>query len=275
MKAKAVAILFAIACIALLGALWYRSSRSREQAQRDLAAIGELSNQWKQVTTKLDDSRTVNLALEHELSSRVEALKSVSNSLANTSATLAATTADLAKAQTEAKAAQDAAESAMKARDEKISKLEGERDDLTKRMTDLNGSINKLEGQITETERKLKTSEGDREYLIGQLKKLQAEKAELEKKFQDLVILREQVRKLRDELSIAKRLEWIRRGLYGDTLKGAEKLQRGAAAMAPAAVTNKTVPANLNVEINRDGAVKVSPNSPPAPASAVAPKAKP
>ena len=36
-------------------------------------------------------------------------------------------------------------------------------------------------------------------------------------------VLREQVKKLKDELSIARRLDWIRRGLYGATeRKGAE-----------------------------------------------------
>ncbi len=275
MKAKTAAILLAVTCIALLGLLWHRSSKAKERAQLDLASISELSNQVKQATTKLDESRTVNLSLEQELSSRAEALKAVSNNLTATSASLAATSASLAKTQNEAKAALDAAESAMKARDDKISKLEGERDDLTKRMTDLNGSIGKLETQIADTERKLKTSEGDREFLIQQLKKLQAEKAELEKKFHDLAMLREQVRKLRDELSIAKRLEWIRRGLYGETLKGAERLQRGTAAMAAPAGTNKTAPANLNVELNRDRVVKVGTNAPPAPASAPAPKANP
>ena len=96
-------------------------------------------------------------------------------------------------------------------------------------MADLNTSITSLESQIDNTKKKLAASEGDRDFLLNELKRLQTEKAELERKFNDLAVLRDQVRKLRDELSIARRLEWIRRGLYGSA-KGAEKLQKGLAA---------------------------------------------
>jgi hypothetical protein len=86
---------------------------------------------------------------------------------------------------------------------------------------------------------------------------LQAEKAALERKFNDLAVLRDQVRKLKDELSVARRLEWIRRGLYGDT-RGAEKLQRNMAAQA--GQTNF----DLNVEVRQDGGAKAVTNPPPA-----------
>ncbi len=254
MKAKSAAILLAIVCIVLGGALWYRHTVSQEAEEKHLATIDQLSNEWKQTTTKLDDQRAVNLTLERDLANRAEEVRSFSNNLATTSANLAKTRAD-------AKAAMEAAEAAMKERDDKIKGLEEERDDLTKRMTDLNSSIGKLENQIADTERKLRTSEGDREYLMKELKRLQAEKAELERRFQDLAILREQVRKLRDELSITRRLEWIRRGIYGDIGKGAEMLQRGFAVRAP--VTNPPAGQyNLDVELGRDGAVKVSTNAP-------------
>ena len=100
---------------------------------------------------------------------------------------------------------------------------------------------------------------------MNQLKRLQAEKAELERKFQDLAILREQVRRLRDELSIARRLEWIRRGLYGEIGKGAELLQRGFVAKASEstnAPAGKGGQYNLDVELSRDGTVKVNTNAP-------------
>ncbi len=88
---------------------------------------------------------------------------------------------------------------------------------------------------------------------------MQTEKAELERKFNDLAVLRDQVRKLRDELSIARRLEWIRRGLYGSE-KGAERLQKGLASAGPQ--TNY----DLNVEIKQSGGTKIIPpvtNTPP------------
>src|SRR2546429_8064858 len=133
---------------------------------------------------------------------------------------------------------------------------------MTKQMTDLNTSISNLESQVAETQRKLEASEGDREILLKELKRLQAEKAELERRFNDLAVLRDQVRKLRDELSIARRLEWIRRGLYGSE-RGAEKLQKGLAAAGPQ--TNY----DLNVEIKQSGGAKIVSPSTNAPATNV------
>src|SRR5262249_43185537 len=140
--------------------------------------------------------------------------------------------ATLVKTEDQAKTAAQQAKEEIAKRDAKINDLEGRNDDLTKQMNDLNTSINNLEAQITVTQKKLADSEGDRELLLKELKRLQAEKAELERKFNDLAVLRDQVRKLRDELSIARRLEWIRRGLYGSE-RGAEKLQKGLAAAGP------------------------------------------
>ncbi|MFM7554148.1 MAG: hypothetical protein ACKPAH_02450, partial [Verrucomicrobiota bacterium] len=82
-----------------------------------------------------------------------------------------------------------------------------------------------------------------------------AEKADLEKKFNDLAILREQVRKLKEELSIARRLEFIRRGLYGFEKKGAQLLQEGIRPKAPPASATNAYP--LKVEVGTDGSSKV------------------
>jgi septal ring factor EnvC (AmiA/AmiB activator) len=259
MKLKLAVVLLAIASIVLVGGLWYRHTVALESDEKNVATINQLSNEWKETSVKLDDQRKVNLTLEGELAARARELELISNNLASTSA-------DLARTQTEAKAAMQAAEAEVKARDEKINQLEGERDDLTKRMTELNGSIDKLETQIADTERKLKASEGDREFLMNELKRLRAEKADLERRFQDLAVLREQVRKLRDELSISRRLEWIRRGIYGEIGKGAELLQRGFVVRAP--VTNGVSPKgaqqfNLDVELRREGDATVKTNAPP------------
>ena len=66
-----------------------------------------------------------------------------------------------------------------------------------------------------------------------------------------------------DELSIARRLEWIRRGLYGSE-KGAEKLQKGLASAGPQ--TNY----DLNVEIKQSGGAKIVSPSTNAPAGSCA-----
>ena len=119
-------------------------------------------------------------------------------------------------------------------------------------MTDLNGQIAGLESSITDTQRKLAASEGDRDFLLQELKRMQDEKIELERQFNDLAMLREQVRRLRDELNISRRLDWIRKGLYGN-LKGAERLQMGFDNQ-PAGGENF----DLNVEMKDTGEVKLN-----------------
>jgi hypothetical protein len=72
-----------------------------------------------------------------------------------------------------------------------------------------------------------------------------------------LAFLREQVHKLKDEDSISRRLDWIRRGLYGNAdQKGGEKLQQGF--NVPMRATNY----GLNVELRQDGSEKIIPPTP-------------
>ena len=99
-------------------------------------------------------------------------------------------------------------------------------------------------------QRKLEASEGDREFLLQELRRLQDEKNSLERQFNDLAMLRDQIGKLKDELSLSKRLDWLRRGLYGSTPKAAEKLKQ------PLTSTNRNF--GLDVELRNDGSVKIS-----------------
>jgi chromosome segregation ATPase len=213
----------------------------------------------------LTEQKRVNINLETNLARLTEEVVARSNEVAALSSKLAKTESD---AKTDAQTAREE----LAKRNARITELETQKDDLTKRMGELNVSITTLEGQIADTERKLVSAEGDRDFLMKELKRLQAEKAELERQFNNLAFLREQVRKLRDEMSIARRLEWIRRGLYGSPTKGGERLQQGFAGptTAPAPQTNF----NLNVELRQDGSVRVVPPQPGPPGSTNAPSPK-
>ena len=261
MSPKTVATILFVIALALGGSLFYRHTTATEEKAKDSVTIRQLSNTVSETTMKLEEQKLVNLSLERDFATQSEELKGYSNRLA-------ATSVNLEKTQTEAKAAAEVAKAEMLKRDAKIAELEAERDGLSKKMTDLNTSIGKLETQIADTQRKLEASEGDRDFLLKELKRMQTEKAELERQFNDLALLRDQVRKLRDELSITRRLEWIRRGLYGSFMKGGEKLQKGITA-APAP-TNY----NLNVELTREGSVRVISTLTNAPAATNAPPRK-
>lgn len=245
MKGRVALVILLLVCVGLGIGLLMRHNQALHEAQVAQAEITTLSNSVKQTQEQVNELKSVNMTLETNLFGRTRELETVSNNLITVSATLA-------KTEAEAKAAAEAAAAEMAKRDARIAELEGQNDDMTKKMTELNTSLTSLEQQIAATEKKLAASEGDREFLLRELKRLQTEKAELEKQFNDLAVLREQVRKLKDELSIARRLEWIRRGIYGSTAqKGAEGLMKAPAQ--PQAGTN----ADLNVELKQGGGVKI------------------
>ncbi len=249
MNAKIVAILLTVLCLLLAVGLIYRHTSATEEKKKDVSTITHFSNEVVDVSKRLDEQKLVNLSLERDNGTQAEEIKTYSNNLASVSASFAKTQAD-------AKAAAETAKQEVRRRDARIAELETEREGMTRKMDDLTGSITNLETQIADTQVKLEASEGDREFLLKELKRLQAEKSELERQFNDLAQLRDQVRHLRDELSVSRRLEWIRRGLYG-SLKGSEILRKSMASTAGAR-TNY----NLDVEIRRDGSAEVLTNTP-------------
>lgn len=250
---RALIAILILVCLGLSASLFYRHTRATQQEEKDVVTITQLSNSVVTTQAKLTDQEQVNQVLNSNLTARTQQLLETSNTLVTVNTTLA-------QVRQEAKVASETAAADIAKRDARINELETQRDDLTKRMTDLNGQLSGLENQISETQRKLAASEGDREYLLKELRRLQTEKNEIERQFNDLAMLREQVRKLRDELSVSRRLDWIRRGLYG-TLKGAERLQTGF----PQPATTRTN-FDLNVELKETGEVNVNrpgTNAPP------------
>jgi chromosome segregation ATPase len=257
MKGKTGIVVLVVLCIALGVGLLIRHAKAVDEQRKAEARIKQLSDDVVHTQDLLTEQKTVNDTLEKTVEIKTTEATGLSNKLETLTDTLT-------KTEENAKAAALLAKDEIAKRDAKIADVEGQNDDLSKKMADLNTSITGLEAAIDDTKKKLATSEGDREFLLKELKRLQVEKADLERKFNDLAVLRDQVRKLRDELSIARRLEWIRRGLYG-VEKGAERLQKGLASAGPQ--TNY----DLNVEIKQSGGAKIvapGTNTPPATAPA-------
>ena len=250
MKAKAFIIILILVALGLGVGLIVLNQKATKDHQEAEDRIMTLSNNAVTMQASLDDVRGANRALETNLTvARVE----FSNKLAAAETSLAAVTADLTKAKAEAKAAADVASSEIASRDKKITDLETQNQTLDKQSADLRLSITGLEGQISETQKKLTASDGDRQFLLKELQRLQTDKADLERKFNDLAVLKDQVKKLKEELSISRRLDWLRRGIYDSiSQKGAEKL------MHPAPTLTTAPTSKLNVEVKQDGEVKVN-----------------
>lgn len=249
-----VAISLLVLCaLGLAVALFLRHTKAVETEKTQLNTIVTISKQLEETRNSLDEEQKLNRLLTNEITLRLNDLKEASNSLNRTQTELATT-------RQAAAAAAETAKVEMAKRDQRISELQNQGDELRKKMDDLTLNIEGLNKAIAETEKKLAASEGDREFLLKELKRLQTEKAELEKQFNDLATLRSQVAKLKEELSIARRLEWIRMGIYGNQdKKGAEIL-----LSSPASTTKPSY--NLNVELKQDGTATVVPPVTNAPA---------
>ncbi len=261
MKLKIATIILFLVCVGL-GIMLVMRQKEAQQLQKTTedtsAELSSVSNQLKKASKDLSDQQAVNVDIEKTVKTREGEILVISNQLTDVKGQLEKTEAD-------AKAKEQAARTELAKRDARISELEGEKDDMGKRLSGLTNMIADLRKQIADTERKLAVSDGDREFLLKELKRMQTEKADLEKQFNDLKALKTQVSKLKEELAVARRIEFFRAGLFSG-LKGAEMLMKKSAPAAPKTATNF----NLNVEFKQDGGAKVL--SPATNAPAPAPK---
>ena len=257
MKAKAALILLILIVLGLGIGLIVIDQHAADAKKVAEGRITTYSNSVLELQTALDDQKTVNLTLETNLTTtKVE----YSNKLVSAEASLANTSASLTKLQAESKAAAEAAAAEIVQRDKKIASLETQNQDLDKEAFNLRSNITNLESRISATQQKLASSEGERDFLLTQLKQLQGEKADLDKKFNDLAVLRAQITKIKDELALSRRLDWLRRGVYATSgMKGGERMGHHIEKVA---ATNSGA---LNVELRQDGTSTVIPGPTNAP----------
>ena len=261
-----IVLVLALVCVGLGIALIAIKKQAGDQQREYVEKNNTLSNSVVQISEQLEEQKQTNANLEKDREERQKAFQALTNNYTRVLVNLAQVSNNLVKTELALKTSQE--ETAK--RDAKIADLEAQNQMLDKQAVDLSTAITNLTVQIEETKRKLAASEGEKGFLEKELKRLMAEKAELERQFNDLKVLRAQVSKLKEELSIARRLEWIRQGLFASSdQRGAQKLMQGPAASQ---VKPPKPSYDLNVEVNADGTVRVIPaltnrpaatNSPP------------
>lgn len=255
MKNRLAIIVLGLLCLGLAIALFTVHNNAVEQKRTDVESILGFSNKWMEFSSKLEDQKQVNAVMEKDLDSRKQSLLDLTNQFVSVSSNLSETTSTLQKTEASLKSSQEE----VAKRDAKINELETQNQALDKQAIDLSASITNLTLQIADTQTKLAASEGDKAFLQKELKRMMAEKAELERQFNDLTVLRAQVSKLKQEMSIARRLEWIRQGLFARSeQKGAQKLMQGVNG-SPLPGQPARPAYDLNVEVGSDGSVKVIP----------------
>jgi chromosome segregation ATPase len=246
MKNRMGLFVLVLICAGLSIALIWSQRQAVEQKGADDITIGNFSNKWVETSRGLDQQRQVNTTLEGDLNKEKQAYLQLTNSYA--------------QYVEKSDAALKTAREEIGRRDVRIADLESQNQALDEHAIELSNAITNLTAQIEDARRKLVAAEGDKAFLQRELQRLISEKAELERQFNDLSVLRAQVAKIKEEMNVSRRLEWMRKGLYTRSeQKGAEQL----AQKVP--MTNRPPRGptyDLNVEVSADGTVKVIPPLP-------------
>jgi chromosome segregation ATPase len=247
MKTKMAIVMLTVVCAGLAVALIAAKKTTSDQLKNNSAAILDFSNQLVTANDNLDELRQVNLRLTNDLAGVQQQSSRLSNGLNAASSALASARATLQGAQDQ-----------IANLNGRIGDLETQNKVLDDRAGVLTNTIAALNGQIADTERKLAESETNNVFLEKELQQQIAQRAELERKFDDLNEVRAQVKKLRNELFVARRLQLMRSG--ANDQKGAQLLVQPRTAASVAAATAKPPPHyDLNVEVGSDGSVHVIP----------------
>jgi len=255
MKNRIGLVILIVVCVVLGVGLISIKRQSDKQNEVNQTSIQTFSNKWVVTSSQLDEQKQLEAELRKDLDNEKKTYSELTNNYSQVSANLAQTETSLRTSEQE-----------IAKRDVKIAELETQNQALDRQAQDLSLDITNLSAKIDDTQKKLLASEGDKSLLEKELKRMVAEKAELERQFNDLTVLRAQVAKLKEEQVIARRMDWTARGVYAAAeQKGAQRLIQGL--IAPSQARAPKANYDLNVEVTSDGSVRVIPpmtNSPPA-----------
>jgi len=257
MKTKIGLVVLVVLCVGLAIGLFVTQKQAADQQAKDASTISGLSNDLTVASTKVLDLQQVNLSLHSNLDTNQLLLADLSNNLVKVSETVTNVQTSLAAAlqaeQTEQ--GQIADQSNHIAELETQKKLLDDRNTaLAEQAVALTNRINALSQQINDTLVKLARSETNNVLLDRQLEQLVEMKAELEHKFDTLAAVRDQVKKLREEVVAARRLQWMKDGTDVQ-IKGAQKLvQLRDASFSPGVPPGTNY--GLDVEVGSDGSVR-------------------
>jgi chromosome segregation ATPase len=232
-----VTVILILACAGLVIALVLTQKNIDEQKRQKDATIAEFSNDLVTANDELTDLRQVNLQLTNDLSTSRQQLVLLSNQVLSISDSLS-------NSDTQLKSAED-----------QISTLQAQNQSLDDQAAALTNTIINLNARIIAAQTQLAESEKNSGFLQSEVTNEQANYLKLQAEFNNLKTVREQAKKLHNELVVARRLQWIREGNQpGNNVKGAQLL------MARSWPTNSLAPVshyNLSVEVDSSGGVHI------------------
>jgi chromosome segregation ATPase len=246
MNTKTIIAILAVVCVAFGIAMIAIKSSSDTQHDKDVSSIVDFSNQVVNADQHIDSLNQVNLSLTNDLMLSQQQATELSNDLATAAATLASTKASLQEQV-------DNLTNQVLTLNTQVADLQSQNTELDQRATEMTNTIARLNDQIADTENKLAQATTNNAFLQSELEKQLAEKAAMERKFNDLDSVRAQLKKLKDELYTARRME------LSHYQNGNKKLGNLLMQRAPLAAPNNGNPFDLDVEVGSDGSVKVIP----------------
>jgi len=254
MKTTLGIVILALACGGMLVALYAMKKAADERFRKDTDAILDFSNQLVTARASLDELGQVNLRLTNDLATSRQESLAFSNQFTETSSSLVTTKATLQDAQAQ-----------ITNLNERITGLTTQNQVLDQRAAALSSAIASLNEQIAATRQQLADSETNNTFLEKELQRQTAARAELEGKFNNLTTVRAQVKKLKEDAFVSRRLQWMQAG----TDPGSQ--QRGGQMLVQRTAPTPARPPHydLNVEVGSDGSIRVFPGSSNAPVPAV------
>ena len=225
------------------------------EVETEKTKVTQLDMNLTQKTAEID---ALNLQHAQDLGAVETKLQEVNTAKMKAEKELVKTAADPKAKTTELKKVADET----KQRVELIAALETKNDTLNQEKGALEVKIANLNTEIAETNQKLDDSEGDRTFLEGELLRLQDEKAELVKQMNDLEFLSAQVKRIKSDIAVAKRMDWMRRGIgiYAKRQTVAQKqaaLRAGKNGEQPVSA-EEPQNENVSVELTSDGRVIIN-----------------
>ncbi|MGA2243365.1 MAG: hypothetical protein ABSH48_00085 [Verrucomicrobiota bacterium] len=254
MKIKVAIVILAVACIGLGVALLTIKKQADDQHATDINSINEFSNQVISADAQLKEKDQVNLTLSNELAASQQQLAQTQEQMVQLSNTLSAANSTLVETRTSLASAEETVTNL----NTRIADLEAQNKFLDEQANALSNNLARLTQQIEDTKNQLAVAETNSAFLQGELQKQLAQKAELEHKFNDVDELRAQVKRLKDEMFVARRVQLMKSDVGNK--KGGQLLMMRTLPVPPSAAPKP--PASnydLNVEIGSDGTVKVIP----------------
>jgi chromosome segregation ATPase len=246
MKSKiAIAVLLIVSLV--LGGLLIYEKGERKHEVRELTSVVKVhSDDLARARREVGELKGVNLELESQLNAAKTEIVQYSNQVVQARA-------ERAQVEAEAQKASELAAAEMAKAEAQIAALQAQVDERNRQLEEVRGQIAALEQKIAEKEQELELAKGDKDFLMSELRRMQTEKAQLERKFHDLALLRDQVRQLKEEMAQQRRIEMMQKGIYATTTAkgGATRQMRGFSQPL-----NTTTNFNLDVEIDLDGSAR-------------------